>query len=115
VVPELVGSWTQDAAGASTGYFIRSEYTFAPDGTYALTDKLCFTDSNGTTCQPDDSPEAGVAATNGNKLLLSPTTASDLGARTYTFAVVRDPAMGDLRLQFFMPDYVDEWFSAPLY
>src|SRR3954471_12396877 len=113
VVPELVGTWTQDAAGASTGYFIRSEYTFAPDGKYALTDRLCLTDSNGTNCQPDDSPEAGVAATNGNKLLLSPTTASDLGVRTYTFAVVRYPNMGDLRLQVFMPDYVDEGFLVP--
>ena len=89
---------------------IRSEYTFAPDGSYALTDKLCLTDFNGTTCQADDTPEAGVAATNGNQLLLSPTTASDFGARTYTFAVVRDPNLGDLRLQFIMPDYVDEWF-----
>jgi hypothetical protein len=113
VVPELVGSWTQDASGASTGYFLRSEYTFAPDGEYALTDRLCITTFDGTTCQDDDSPEAGVAATNGNQLLLSPTTASDLGRRTYTFAVVRDPNLGDLRLQFFMQGYVDEWFWVP--
>ena len=114
VLPQLVGSWTQDAAPASTGWFIRSEYTFAPDGEYALTGRLCITDFNGTQCQDDDAPEAGVAATNGNKLLLSPTTPSDLGVRTYTFAVVRDPAMGDLRLQFITANYVDEWFWVPL-
>jgi hypothetical protein len=113
VVPQLVGSWTQDRAGPSGNYVIRSEYTFAPDGNYALVDELCPAYSNGVDCLPDETPEAGVAVTNGNQLLLSPTTDSELGFRTYTFVVVGDVKKGDVRLQFIMPDHVDEWFWVP--
>jgi hypothetical protein len=113
VPPELVGTWTQDNVGSSTFYFSRKAYQFQADGTYALLDLLCSTDSNGTTCEQADPPEAGVATVSGNQLSLNPTTQSTDGPRTYTFAVVRDPNLGDLRLQFFMADYVDEWFWLP--
>jgi hypothetical protein len=102
--------WMQDGAGMSTGYFLRRVFSFAADGSYALVDMLCFSDYNGTSCQEDESPEGGVALVTGNVLTLNPTTASDEGQRAYQFAVIRDPNMGDLRLQFYMPDYTDEWF-----
>ena len=108
--PELVGTWTQDNSGASTFYFSRSAYQFAPDGTYALLDLLCSQDANGTNCQEANPPEGGVATVTGNQLSLVPTTQSAVGPRTYTFQVVRDPDVGDLQLQFLMPDYVDVWF-----
>jgi hypothetical protein len=97
----------------STGYFLRSTYTFDPSGNYSLVDQLCITTTNGTTCQPDDSPEAGVAAVNNDQLLLSPATASDLGVRTYTFAITPDEVTGYNTLLFFMPDFVDQWFWVP--
>jgi hypothetical protein len=113
VLPELVGTWTQDSTGSSTFYFSRKAYQFNADGTYALLDLLCSQDSNGTRCEQSDPPEAGVATVVGNQLSLSPQTQSTDGPRTYTFAVVRDPDLGDLRLQFFTADYVDEWFWLP--
>jgi hypothetical protein len=113
VPPALVGTWTQDSVSSSTFYFSRKAYQFNADGTYALLDLLCSQDSNGTTCEQADPPEAGVATVNGNQLSLSPQTQSTDGPRTYVFAVVRDPNLGDLRLQFQMPDYVDEWFWQP--
>jgi hypothetical protein len=113
VTPELVGTWTQDSAGSSTFFFSRRAYQFTVDGTYALLDLICSQDSNGTSCEEANPPEAGAAVVNGNQLSLNPTTQSTDGPRTYTFAVVRDPNMGDLRLQFLTPDYVDEWFFQP--
>jgi hypothetical protein len=113
VPPELVGTWTQDSTGSSTFYFSRKAYQFLADGTYALLDLLCSQDSNGTTCEEANPPEAGVATVSGNHLSLNPTTQATDGPRTYTFAVVRDPDLGDLRLQFFMADFVDEWFWLP--
>ena len=108
--PELVGTWTQDNTAGSAYYFIRRAYSFAADGTYALIDMLCSQDTNGTRCQPDDSPEAGVATVDGDVLSLSPTTASEVGARALQFAVVPDEVTGYNRLQFITPDYTDEWF-----
>lgn len=113
VPPELIGTWTQDGVGSSTFYFTRKAYQFDADGNYALLDLLCSQDSNGTTCEQAEPPEAGVATVNGNQLSLSPHTQSADGPRTYTFAVVRDPDLGDLRLQFQMADYVDEFFWQP--
>jgi hypothetical protein len=108
---ELVGTWLQEnRAGMTTGYFTRTLYVFAADGRYGLYVLLCLT---GSTCSDADPPEGGLAAVDGRVLSLSPQTASVEGPRSYTFAVVRDPNMGDLRLQFFMPDYVDEFFWAP--
>jgi hypothetical protein len=108
--PELVGTWTQDDVGSSTYYFVRRAYSFAADGTYALIDMLCSQDSNGTQCQPDDSPEAGLATVEGDVLSLSPTTASDDGPRALRFAVVPDEVTGANCLQFITADYTDEWF-----
>src|SRR4029077_7060385 len=95
VPPDLIGTWTQDNVGSSTFYFVRRAYSFAADGTYALIDMLCSQDANGTHCQADDSPEAGVATVDGNVLSLSPTTASDEGPRAYQFAVVPDEVTGN--------------------
>ena len=108
--PDLVGTWTQDSVGGSTFYFIRRAYEFAADGTYVLIDRLCSQDSNGTDCEPDDSPEAGIASVNGNVLSLRPTTASEEGPRAYQFAVVPDDVTGYNRLQFFTAASTDEWF-----
>ena len=80
------------------------------DGTYGLYVLLCLT---GGTCSDADQPEGGLATVQGDVLGLSPQTASLLGPRSYQFAVVRDPNMGDLRLQFFMATFVDEFFWAP--
>lgn len=111
VPPELVGTWMQEnRSGGPTGYFTRKAYQFAPDGNYALVNLLCFT---GGTCEDSEPPESSVATVIGNQLSLSPQTQSADGPRTYTFAVVRDPNLGDLRLQFHMPDYVDEFFWQP--
>src|SRR4029079_13768936 len=95
VPPELIGTWTQDNVGSSTIYFIRRAYSFTGDGTYALIDMLCSQDNSGTHCQPDDSPEAGVATVDGNVLSLTPTTVSDEGPRAYRFAVVPDQVTGN--------------------
>lgn len=110
--PELVGTWMQENWGGSTrtGYFTRKAYAFDADGTYTLVSLLCLT---GGSCEEADPPEAGIATVNGNQLSLSPQTQSIEGPRSYLFAVVRDPNMGDLRLQFQMPDYVDEFFWQP--
>jgi hypothetical protein len=114
VIPELVGTWTQDAAGQPSGNFLRYAYVFRADGAYGYFDMLCFNDFvNGVSCQQDDSPEYGVAAVNRDQLLLSPTTPSDLGVRTYQFALTRDEVTGYPTLLFFMPDYVDQWFWQP--
>jgi hypothetical protein len=109
-----VGTWTQDAAGQPSGNFLRYAYTFREDGAYGYVDMLCFNDFvNGVSCQQDDSPEYGVAAVNRDQLLLSPTTPSDLGVRTYQFAITNDEATGYPTLLFFMPDFVDQWFWQP--
>jgi len=110
---ELAGTWTQDTAGSSTFFFSRKAYQFAADGTYALLDLICSQDANGTTCEQAEPPEAGIATVVGNQLSLNPTTQSTDGPRTYPFAVVRDPNIGDLRLQFFVAGYTDEWFWQP--
>ena len=110
--PALVGSWMQENWGGSsrTGYFTRTAYVFDAGGTYALYSLLCLT---GGSCQDADPPESGIAVVTGNLLDLSPQTPSLQGPRSYVFAVVRDPNMGDLRLQFQMPGYVDEFFWQP--
>lgn len=110
--PELIGTWMQENWGGSTrtGYFTRKAYAFGADGTYALVSLLCLT---GGSCEEADPLEAGIATVNGNQLSLSPQTQSIEGPRSYLFAVVRDPNMGDLRLQFQMADYVDEFFWQP--
>jgi hypothetical protein len=107
-----VGVWTQDEHASSTFYFIRRFLGFGADGTYELIDPLCSQDYSGTHCQPDDSPEAGLAAVDRNVLSLSPTTASDQGPRSYRFAVLPDEATGYNRLQFFTA-YTDEWYWVP--
>jgi hypothetical protein len=108
---ELVGTWVQEnRSGGPAGYFLRKAYRFNTNGSYELVNLLCFT---GGTCSDTDPPEAGFATTVGNQLSLSPQTVSVEGPRTYTYTVVRDPDLGDLRLQFQMPDYVDEFFWQP--
>jgi hypothetical protein len=100
----------ENRSGGPAGYFTRKAYRFEPDGTYGLVNLLCFT---GGTCEDAEPPETGIATVTGNQLSLSPQTQSTDGPRTYTFAVVRDPNLGDLRLQFQMADYVDEFFWQP--
>ena len=110
--PELVGTWMQENWGGSSrsGYFTRKAYAFYADGTYELVSLLCL---SGASCEQADPPEAGIATVNANQLSLSPQTQSIEGPRSYLFAVVRDPDMGDLRLQFQMAGYVDEFFWQP--
>ena len=110
--PALVGSWMQENWGGSsrTGYFTRTSYAFDANGTYTLVNLLCLT---GGSCDNADPPEAGIATVTGNLLSLSPQTPSIDGPRSFVFAVVRDPNMGDLRLQFQMPGYIDEFFWQP--
>jgi hypothetical protein len=109
---ELVGSWMQENWGGPnrSGYFSRKAYAFGADGTYELVDLLCFT---GASCEDANPPETGIATVTGDQLSLSPRTPSVEGQRSYRFAVVRDPNMGDLRLQFQMPGYIDEFFWQP--
>lgn len=111
--PELVGTWTQDNTSGGGGLFGRMAYQFGADGSYVLYDLLCTQDFNGTHCQHANPPETGVATAIGDQLNLAPTSQSIQGPRTYTFAVVRNPDMGDLRLQFITAAYVDEWFWLP--
>jgi len=110
--PELIGTWMQENWGGSTrtGYFTRKVYGFFADGSYALISLLCLT---GGSCEDADPREVGIATVQGNQLSLSPQTQSIEGPRSYIFAIVRDPNMGDLRLQFQMADYVDEFFWQP--
>ena len=113
VPPELVGIWTQDNASGAGGLFGRMAYQFAGDGTYVLYDLLCTQDFRGTQCEDANAPELGVASAAGNQLSLTPTSQSVRGPRTYIFAVVRDPNIGDLRLQFYFANDIDEWFWLP--
>ena len=114
VIPELVGTWTQDAGEQPSGNLLRYAYVFREDGAYGYFDMLCFRSNiYGVSCQPDDQPEYGVAAVNRDQLLLSPTTASDLGVRTYQFAITFDEATGYNTLLFFMPTFVDTWYWQP--
>ena len=113
MIPELVGTWTQDSAGQPSGNFLRSAYIFQADGTYALLDMLCFQDLSGVTCDPDESPESGVATVNGDMISFTPTTASDLGPRAYPFRIEFDEVTGYNRLQFFIGGVTDEWFWLP--
>ena len=113
VPPELVGTWTQDNTSGAGGLFGRMAYQFAADGTYVLYDLLCTQDYRGTQCEDANPPELGIASAAGSELSLTPTSPSVDGARTYVFAVVRDPDFGDLRLQFYVADSIDEWFWLP--
>ena len=110
VPPELVGMWTQDNASGAGGLFGRMAYQFAADGTYVLYDLLCTQDFAGTHCEEANPPELGIASATDSQLSLTPTSQAVQGPRTYVFAVVRDPNFGDLRLQFYFADYIDEWF-----
>ena len=113
VPPELVGTWTQDNTSGGGGLFGRMAYQFAADGTYVLYDLLCTQDFSGTNCEDANPPELGIASAAGSQLSLTPTSQSVQGPRTYEFKVVRDPNLGDLRLQFYFADYIDEWFWLP--
>jgi hypothetical protein len=113
VPPELVGIWTQDNTSGAGGLFGRMAYQFAADGTYVLYDLLCTQDFSGTQCEDANPSELGIASASGSQLSLTPTSQSVQGPRTYAFAVVRDPNIGDLRLQFYFADYIDEWFWLP--
>ncbi len=102
----LVGVWVQDnGLDVVTGMRSRRIYTFHPDGVYEYRHEFCQTVE---VC--DGLVEWGHAFMGPSTLTILPQSQPNEGLRTFEFAVAPDPAVGDMTLQFILPDAIDVFY-----